>query len=155
MRLRAVIFDDEPQLRLLLWTVFDQRGYEVFTYPDPGLCPLKGAGACPCPPATICADVIMSDVQMPGTSGIDFIQQLLDMKCRRPHLALMSGGWTDAGLERAAQLGCKIFKKPFQLAEITEWLDQVEKTLSPERRLFDWHQQNNEQALPQSGFASS
>ena len=139
MRIRAVIFDDEPQLRLLLWTVLDKRGYEVFAYPEPGMCPLKTAGQCACPPGTICADVIISDVQMPGTNGIDFIQQLLEKECRRPHLALMSGGWTDAGLKRAAQLGCKVFKKPFQVAEFIQWLQQVEKTLSPERRLFDWH----------------
>jgi len=35
MRLRAVIFDDEPLMRQLLWSLLDRRGYEVFTFPDP------------------------------------------------------------------------------------------------------------------------
>ena len=32
---RALIFDDNQEIRRLLWTVFDMRGYEVFTFPHP------------------------------------------------------------------------------------------------------------------------
>jgi DNA-binding response OmpR family regulator len=138
VRPRVVIFEDEEALRFALRTLFTQRGYEVFTYPDPGMCPLNAVGECPCPPTTTCADVIISDVQMPTTNGIDFIQQLLEKKCSHPHFALMSGDWTDAAKERAVQLGCKVLSKPFQFVELIEWLQQVERTLSPERRLFDW-----------------
>jgi hypothetical protein len=42
-------------------------------------------------------------------------------------------------MERAARLGCKVFKKPFQVAEVVQWLELVEKAISFERRLFDWH----------------
>jgi CheY-like chemotaxis protein len=139
VRLRALILEDEALLRLLLETILHQRGYEVLTYPEPGMCPLTTVGQCACPPGTICADVILSDVQMPGTTGLDFIQQLLEKKCRRPHLALMSGAWTDADMQRAVQLGCKVFKKPFHPAELIQWLQQVETALPPERRLLDWH----------------
>jgi CheY-like chemotaxis protein len=139
MKLRALIFDDEALLRHLLRTVLEQRGYEVFAYPEPGVCPLNGLGGCPCPPDTICADVIISDVRMPGTNGLDFIRQLMENKCRRPHFAVMSGDWTDVEMERAARLGCKVFKKPIRLAEFIAWLQHVENIIAPERRLFDWH----------------
>ena len=139
MQLRALIFEDEAALRDMLRTLFDQRGYEVLTYPDTGMCPLKPVNECPCPPGAICADVIISDVRMPGTNGLDFIQGMIEKKCRRPHTAIMSGSWTDVEVERAAQLSCKVFKKPFQMAEVIDWLHQVEKIISPERRLFDWH----------------
>lgn len=138
MRLRGLIFEDEALLRQLLWTILDRRGYEVFTYPDPGLCPLKSAAGCPCPVGTICADVIVSDVQMAGTTGLDFVQQLLEKNCRRPQIALMSGSWTDAEIKRAERLGCKVFQKPFHMAEMIAWLEQAEQNIPPERHLFDW-----------------
>jgi DNA-binding response OmpR family regulator len=138
MRLRALIFEDEAGLRQLLWTVFDRRGYEVFTYPDPAVCPLQHATACPCPEGSICADVIVSDIHMPGTQGIDFVEGLLRKKCRRPRLAIMSGHWTEAERARATRLGCEVFEKPFKLAEMAAWLDEVERTIAPGRRLFDW-----------------
>jgi hypothetical protein len=40
VRRRSVIFDDNDLIRLTLWHLFDQRGYEVFTFPEPGLCRL-------------------------------------------------------------------------------------------------------------------
>jgi DNA-binding response OmpR family regulator len=139
MRLRVLIFEDEPLLRNLLWTVSTRRGYEVFGYPAPGLCPLNTVGHCPCPSGTMCADVIISDIQMPGVNGLDFLQRLIDKQCRRPQLALMSGSWTEEQMERAQHLGCKIIEKPFQLAEVIEWFDQLEKSIPPARRLFDWN----------------
>ena len=86
----------------------------------------------------ICADVILSDVRMPGANGLDFIQAMLEKKCKRPHLAIMSGSLTNAENERAAGLGCKVFQKHFLMTELIEWLQQVEKTITAERILFEW-----------------
>jgi CheY-like chemotaxis protein len=138
MKLRALIFDHQSEMCEMLRSIFAQRGYEVFTYPEPGLCPLKARSQCRCPADTVCADVILSDVQMPGGTGIDFVQALLEKGCHRPHIALMCGSWSQSDIERAARLGCKLFKKPFRLAEVSEWLDQMERSISPQRHLFDW-----------------
>ena len=43
MSYRALIFDDQKEIRQMLWALFDSRGYEVFTFPHPGLCPLAEA----------------------------------------------------------------------------------------------------------------
>jgi len=138
VKLRALIFADQSEMCELLGSVLARRGYEVFTYPEPGLCPLKARPQCRCPADTVCADVILSDVQMPGGNGIDFVQTLLEKGCHQPHIALMSGSWSQSDIKRAARLGCKLFKKPFHLAEVNEWLDQIETSISPARRLFDW-----------------
>ena len=37
---RILVFDDHPEILSLLKVVFDSRGYEVLTYPHPGVCPI-------------------------------------------------------------------------------------------------------------------
>jgi len=139
MNRRVVIFDDDHLVRFALWDLFDRRGYSVFTFPDPGLCPLYVIDHCPCPSDTRCADLIVSDVHMTDSNGLDFIQVLIQKGCRQPHFALMSGDFSDEDIRRGAQLGCTLFTKPLDFAKVAEWADSAEKVIPPERRLYDWH----------------
>lgn len=138
MRKRAVIFDDERLFRVFLWDFFDRRNYEVLTFPEPGVCPLHVHPQCPCPDGTVCSDVVISDVNMFGKNGIDYIEELMRKGCKQQHFALMSGCFSDADRERAARLGCGLFDKPLEIDALTTWVESVEKMISPERRLFDW-----------------
>jgi CheY-like chemotaxis protein len=140
MRRRAVVFDDEPLMRQLLWAVFDRRGYEVFTFPDPGVCPLHVTERCPCPEDTLCADIVISDLQMPNVNGLDFLEALMGKGCRKPQFAMTSGAWTEAEVERARQLGCKVFLKPFHISDIIQWLEEVEPLIVPDRQLLNWYE---------------
>ena len=138
MKLRAIIFDDEPTVRQVLREICNRRGYEVFTFPDVGLCPLADLEHCPCPAGACCADIVISDVRMPKMNGIDFVASLLSKGCTRPHFCLISGSWSAADSARAADLGCKVLAKPFRTSDLVEWLQEVEAQIAPERRLFDW-----------------
>jgi DNA-binding response OmpR family regulator len=140
VRKRAVIFDDEDLCRRVLWLFFDQRGYEVFTFPYPDLCPLHLALECPCPLGTSCSDIIISDANMLGNNRIDFIEKLIEKGCKQRHFALMSGAFTDSDRERASQLGCAVFEKPVDLEALTAWIESVEKSILAERVPFDWTQ---------------
>ena len=53
MRLRVVIFDDEPAIRQVLGALCEDRGTEVFTFSDPTRCPLYGMPPCPCPRGSV------------------------------------------------------------------------------------------------------
>jgi CheY-like chemotaxis protein len=139
MRIRAVIIDDEPLMRQLLEDVCEMRGYEVFTFPDPGKFPLHASNRCPCPSGTVCADIVISDLRMPNVNGLDFLDGLVRKGCRNLHYALISGHWTEAAASRAKQLGCKVFGKPFDIRDITQWLEEVEALIAPERELFNWN----------------
>jgi DNA-binding response OmpR family regulator len=141
MRLRAVIFDDEPAMRQVLWALCDRRGYEVFTFPDPGLCPLYGMRSCPCPLGTFCADILLSDLNMPEVQGLDFVEGLFAKSCVAPHIALMSAAWSEAARARAVRLGCRLFTKPFSSTEMLAWFDTVEAQVKPTRTLLDWRSQ--------------
>jgi DNA-binding response OmpR family regulator len=138
MRRRAVIFDDDPLIRYALWHLFDDREYEVFTFPEPGLCPLHVVLQCPCPTGTSCADLILSDVNMHAANGIDYIQQLIQKGCRQRHFALMSGNFSDHDLTRGSELRCKLFTKPLDMDEVKNWIEGVERSIASERVLFDW-----------------
>jgi DNA-binding response OmpR family regulator len=133
-----VIFDDEPAVRQVLGALCARRGYDVFTFPDPGLCPLYVMDRCPCPPGTVCADLLLSDLHMPEVQGLDFVESLLAKACVTPHIALMSAAWSAAAWARAGRLGCRLFTKPFASAEILAWFDTVQAHVAPTRVLLDW-----------------
>jgi len=138
MRHRAVIIDDDALIRFALWHLFDRRGYEVFTFPEPGLCPQHVVGECPCPLDTRCADIIISDVNMQAANGIDFVEQLIRKGCRQPHFGLISGSFSEADIARGSQLGCTIFGKPLDMAALLAWVEEVERAVPTKRMLFDW-----------------
>ena len=138
MNYRAFIFDDQKDIRQVLCSLFDRRGYEVFSFPHPGTCPLSEEEICPCPIEQTCADMILSDVNMPIKNGLDFIEEQIQKGCRCKHFALMSGDFTDGDVSKAKSLGIKIFKKPFKLKEVINWLDQIENDIDPKRKLSDW-----------------
>jgi len=138
VRRRAVIFDDNDSIRRCMWNFFDQRGYEVFSFPEPGVCPLHVVRECPCPVDTSCSDLIISDVNMHGANGIDFLEGLIQKGCRQRRFALMSGDFSDADLIRASRLGCTLFDKPLDVAALTAWVEETERSIPLERKLFDW-----------------
>jgi hypothetical protein len=47
----------------------------------------------------------------------------------------MSGNWPTEDEAIARKLGCKIFNKPFNMSEMEEWLDYVEKNINLDREL--------------------
>jgi DNA-binding NtrC family response regulator len=138
MNYRVLIFDDEKEIRQMLWELFDDRGYEVFTFPNPTLCPLNAKATCQCENGLMCSDVILSDLNMPLKNGLDFLEEQKKRGCKCKHIALMSGFLMDESIERAKSLGIKIFIKPFRMDEIFNWLDQIEKNIDPKRKLSDF-----------------
>ena len=82
-----------------------------------------------------CADIIISDVDMPTQTGLELIKDRKQKGCKINHRALMSGGWTDSNLKDAQELDCRLFHKPFNFEEILQWLDDCRKQIAPNRKL--------------------
>jgi DNA-binding response OmpR family regulator len=138
MNYRALIFDDHEETRQMLWSFFDERGYEVFTFPHPAICPLNQKEVCPCPIKQSCADVILSDLNMPIKTGLLFFEEQIKKGCRCKHFALMSGAFSEDDISKGKSLGIKILKKPLEITELMDWLDQIEKHIDPKRKLSRW-----------------
>ena len=134
---RVLIFDDDELMRKLLWEYFDSRKYVVFTFPHPKSCALFDVQSCACPSHQACADIIISDLNMPFMKGLDFLEQQIKKGCKVTHLALMSGDLTNSDSDRAKSLGIKLFNKPFSITEIDEWVEIVEAEVPPDRVLND------------------
>ena len=133
MKPRAFLFDDDQVIRALL----EDRGYETITFRGPGVCPTFTPPACQCPPGQVCADVSVSSLLMPTERSLNFVERQLKKDCKIRHVALVAGSWSAADRSRVQALGCQIFSRPVDGVQFHRWLDEVEETINPERKLFD------------------
>jgi len=95
MKLRALVFDDEPFIREHLATLLERRGYEVFTMNRPGQCQFVAASADPCRYGCVlrrrhCLCIQTSRCR---ENGLDFIERLKQQACQQPPVAIVSGSW--------------------------------------------------------------
>ena len=137
LRYRVLVFEDNDYIRSSLWQFFDSRGYEVFTFPDPSLCPLNEKQYCDCPLKHACSDIILSDINMPMVKGIDFIKNMKRKGCKVKNIAIMSGDWTVEAIEEAGKFGLKVIEKPFKFEVLDDWLNMCESGLKEDRKLSD------------------
>ena len=140
IKFRVFLLDDNDAVRGVLSEIFADRGYEVFTFSNPAICPLQMTPECQCNGNQMCTDIIVSDLDMPKMTGLDFIENQKTKNCKCQHVVLMSGNWTQQRLLRAQELGCKTFAKPLPFQELYEWLDEVENSIDSTRGLCNWFQ---------------
>ena len=134
-RPRAIVLEDDYLQRTLIDAVLKDRGYEVHGSSEPFFSPIFLESKCSCPVGTHCTNIIITDINMPNMTGLEFIEHQKRNGCKIQNVAMMSGGWTDEEIEHAKRLGCHIFEKPFKFDEIEKWLDDCEKKLDPDNKL--------------------
>ena len=134
MRPRAFIFDPDNAFRYRIWEVLDIRGYEVFTSPVSGLCIKNLHPHDTCKKEYGCADIIFTDLKIPGDFAIKAVEEQMDRGCKCKHFALLNGDWNPEDFENAKKLDCMLFEKPFT-NKLLDWLDSIEKEMSAKRRL--------------------
>ena len=125
------MFDDEAVVRSMLKRICLRRGYEVHTFSRLNLC-----AKCRCKKGEACTDIVISDVNMPGFTGIEFLVNQLMRNCKVKKMALMSGAWKEADRQMARSLGCKVFEKPIDLDSLTKWLKKCESNINVEGRIL-------------------
>ena len=129
-KIRAMVFDDDAQIRSVLVKIMEERGCEVLAFARASVCQM-----CRCSEGHMCADLTICDVSMPGLTGVEFLEHQSRRGCRNKNVALMSGYWSASDRRRTTGLGCQVFQKPFSISELTSWLDDSEKTIDPNRVL--------------------
>lgn len=139
MKPRVLIFEDNDLLRSTLNDILASYGYEVYDFSNPGLCPQYLSSNHCCLLDDACSDIILSDVNMPVETGLEFIRNRLNFGCKIKFRALMSAEWTESDLQYAEKIGCKVFQKPFDLEELLEWLENCQKQTDQNRVLSDWN----------------
>ncbi|MBT8369118.1 MAG: response regulator [Deltaproteobacteria bacterium] len=138
MKARILIFEDNDLLRSTLKNLLKDYNYEVYTFANPGMCPQYLSSNHNCLLDDSCSDIIISDVNMPVENGLEFIKNMLNWGCKITFRALMSADWTESDLQYAKKIGCKVFRKPFDLEELLGWLENCQKHIDQNRVLSDW-----------------
>lgn len=117
------LLEDEDALRSTLNEFLHQNGYEVYAYSDPTFCPLSESLPCKCDNPLPCTDFIITDINMPGMSGLKFIELQKNKNCKVPNIAVMSATWSEEDYQKARDFGCKVFEKPFSFSELLKWME--------------------------------
>jgi DNA-binding response OmpR family regulator len=141
LRPRIFIFEDNDILRDTLEYILNERGYEVFAFSDPRLCRVYDSINHNCGTDHACADIIISDVNMPTKTGFELIKEQQQKGCKVKFRALMSGDWTDFSLKEARELGCYVFHKPINMKKLFRWLDECSGKINSKRKLYDFIQE--------------
>lgn len=121
----ALVIDDDQNCRALFSTILKNMDFEVLAFSNPSEFLVEKDWQ-QCTKSCPCVDVLITDNNMPGMSGLEFLE-FLDQKCcklEKKQKAIISGSWPKDQLDRAIKIGCSIFPKPVVLTEIYEWLNE-------------------------------
>ena len=123
---RILIIEDDPGIVAALEKELRAEGYEVAasTRGDDGL---RQARDQPC-------DVVLTDLKLPGLSGLELVEQLHAAKPKLPIIMMTAFGTTETAIE-ATKLGAYDYLlKPFDMGEL---LDLVAKAVASSRLMSE------------------
>jgi two-component system chemotaxis response regulator CheY len=110
-----LLVDDDSDMRSLTRTFLEHEGYRVFSSGEAE----RAAQIFSTAPRI---DLLITDIYMPGRSGMELAH---DLKTIRPELPILmvSGGFVDDDLkERLQEEGWRFMVKPFRLTELLSWV---------------------------------
>ncbi len=117
---RIIIFDDDTMVLDILNDYFSLMSFEVQSFNQVILCPVcENTNSCVNP----CADIIITDFEMPRVNGIELLRHQAQRKCpiNIKNKAIMSGVLPDKYIDKMEGLADNFFKKPFSLSEVAAW----------------------------------
>ena len=128
-KLRVNIFDDDVSNLKMLKFYLSQRDYEILTFDRPVVCPVDNANSGKCNSLKPCADIIMTDYQMPEMTGTEMLLNQVQRGCKVDirNKIVMSAGLDNNGQKMLEVLGCTFFSKPIKLSELSAYLDDCAK----------------------------
>ena len=114
-----LIVEDDVEFRKMLVAVLLQEGHTIVEAGD-GKSAVRWL-------STHVFDLVISDVHMPETDGLEMIMKLHDARNPTPVIAMTGGHMqSDLYLKVAKSLGARrVLEKPFKLAELTTCIRDV------------------------------
>jgi two-component system chemotaxis response regulator CheY len=113
-----LLVDDDPDMRSLTRTFLEHEGYGVFSSGDAE----RAAAIFRSVPQI---DLLVTDLYMPGRSGMELARELKALRSELPVL-MISGGMVDDGQRsRLERDGWSFLAKPFRLPELLNTVHQI------------------------------
>jgi CheY-like chemotaxis protein len=126
---RAIVCDDDSLIQSLVRDLMEKMGYEVLTAETPVTCAFYREHVDSCPQHNRCADVLITDYQMPHMTGLELLELQHKGGCKLTsrNKALMTAHEDPALRKKAEALGCKFIAKPSLVSTLAVWLRECEK----------------------------
>ncbi len=137
MQPRSIIFEDDSELRRLLCTVLRGHGHEVLDFASPLACALVAEQRCLCPRGNACADIMLTDMRMPGMTGLELLRLQRKLGCKAPpqNKAVISAQLSQEQQDEIRLLGCHAIAKPFHIQTLLKWIEGCEARIGESRIL--------------------
>jgi DNA-binding NtrC family response regulator len=103
---QLLVVDDDTAMREMLASLFRDRGYQV-TEADSAATAIEQARDAP-------FDVILSDIRMPGKSGIEMVGELRELRPEAPVVLMTGFGSIDSAVESMRAGAFDYITKPFE-----------------------------------------
>lgn len=122
--MKIIIIDDEPKIRKGLGKILNMHpGWTVLETFAEGESAIRFLAENP-------ADVVITDIHMPGMTGLDMIERIRQTN-RKLSFVILSGYGRFEYAQRAIDLGVKKFlMKPTSPEEVTQALEQIESEMT-------------------------
>jgi len=129
---RAIVYDDEVLITNMFRMYLSSLNYEVLTFAEPvASCPIYNSNSDVCSKTAACADIVLTDFQMPRMNGIQLLEAQVKNGCKLSikNKALVSAYLDDVNLKKVEQLGCAYFHKPIDFSRFSAWLAECEERI--------------------------
>ena len=124
---RLLVVDDEPSMREFLEILLAQEGYEVATASsgEEGLKIYR----------QLEPDLILTDVKMPGMSGLDLIREIHALDAAIPIIAITAYASADDAIRAVREGAYDYLSKPFQIEDLRIIIrNALEAQAAPQRK---------------------
>ena len=123
---KILLIEDDPGIVMTLRRVLTEEGHQVQveTRGDNGLKGARGEAF----------DVVITDMKLPGLSGLDLVRELHGVQPRLPIILITAHGTTETAIEATKAGAYDYLLKPF---EIPELIELVEKAVASRRLMTE------------------
>ncbi|PLX81107.1 MAG: hypothetical protein C0616_05660 [Desulfuromonas sp.] len=126
MKLRVLLFEQNPSLQRLLKSFIEGRGHRVQVMSGEYSCSLHELDACSCPSEKPCADAVIINTRMATIENMQILVDQAKKGCKLPrqNKAIMNTVFTESLEQSVRDLGFSTIKQPLKMAEIAGWLNE-------------------------------